>query len=234
MSEDRVNQEPITNQDISRQTRILRGQIKKAPRNHGKGLKKIAEEKLRNERALNMTRNALKVAEEESVRDSLTGLFNLKYFEEYLPTALATARRHEKDASVLFIDLDRFKEVNDREGHAAGDDVLREVARIFQKVLRTEDVPARKGGDEFVVFLPQASADDALNVARRITEAAQETLPFGATTSIGVANYQKDMSPKELIKKADIAMYASKSAGGDTATIYTEGMKNSNSTTREK
>lgn len=235
MTEDTVSQEPITSKEVSREHRILRGQIKKTPRDHGKALRRVAEEKLKNERELAETRTALEKTQQEATRDSLTNLFNEKYFSEYLSTALATIERQRQNASVLFLDLDRFKETNDKMGHAAGDQVLKEVAEIFRKILRDEDVSARKGGDEFVIFLPRASTDQALAVAKRIANAAKENLKeYGTTTSIGVASYEKGMSSKELIAKADTAMYASKEAGGNTATEYKYGMQKNNSTTRAK
>lgn len=152
--------------------------------------------------------------------DALTGLPNRTQLERELQRALASAKRYERCLSLLFIDLDRFKPINDRYGHAMGDAVLREVAARLPKAVRQSDLCARIGGDEFVVLLPEvANPGDGLLVAEKIVNAlsapmhlAGEVLTIGC--SVGIVGYPSGGDDADaLLRQADAAMYEVKQSG---------------------
>ncbi len=152
--------------------------------------------------------------------DSLTGVLNRHRFLELAETHLAHAQRHFRDVSLLMLDLDNFKAINDRHGHAAGDHVLRSICKCWQNQLRGHDLIGRLGGEEFCVLLPDTTGGDALVVAerlRKITE--QQALDYdgeaiGVTVSIGTAMYESIADTiTSVIKRADQCLYQAKSAG---------------------
>ena len=152
--------------------------------------------------------------------DPLTGLANRFSLEAVLPQSIALARRNGWRVALLFIDLDRFKEINDTHGHAVGDQVLREASRRLDKVLRESDFLARIGGDEFVIVLNEADgADDALRVATAIIAEFRPPIEVGEmainiTTSIGISLFPDDGENGDtLLHHADGAMYRVKDAG---------------------
>lgn len=169
---------------------------------------------------------------EQAARDGLTGLYNRAYFLEVLDREMARAIRYGDVLSVLMIDLDEFKQVNDLHGHPAGDDVLREVAQGMRPALRDGDVLARYGGDEFCVLLPNTPAEAASAAAERLRAAvaAARFAPEGHTTvtvSVGLATSEhasrQEGTPSELLLRfADRALYASKNGGGDRVTVWSE------------
>ncbi|HEX7006023.1 MAG TPA: PleD family two-component system response regulator [Alphaproteobacteria bacterium] len=164
-----------------------------------------------------------------ALTDSLTGLYNRRYLDAHLTGQLDRVARTGKPLSVLLIDIDRFKEVNDNHGHDVGDQVLREVSRRVAAHVRSFDTVARLGGEEFVVVMPDADAAAAMTVAERlrgtladtpvpITGAAVGHIPV--TVSIGAAvTDEVDRDPAEaavkLLRRADRALYAAKAAGRD-------------------
>jgi diguanylate cyclase (GGDEF)-like protein len=157
-------------------------------------------------------------AVEENLRqaqeDALTGLLNRRGFDAALPRGQAGA--------VLMIDLDRFKAVNDRHGHAAGDAVLVQTAGVIAASLRGQDIVARFGGEEFVVYLPDAQAEEAVQVAERIRQAiAAEVVveDTAVSASIGVAVAMRGQSTAEAIARADAAAYAAKAQGRNRVTL---------------
>ena len=157
-------------------------------------------------------------AEIEAITDGLTGLYNHRYLHERLTEELDRARREERPLSVLFCDLDFFKDFNDRLGHAAGDDALRTAARLIERCTRRSDVTARYGGEEFVVVLTEAAEPEAVEIAGRIRAAVAEQYREGGelTISIGVASYPGHADGKEaLLEAADRAMYVAKRLGRD-------------------
>jgi len=164
---------------------------------------------------------------EESRTDPLTGLPNRRSLLESARHQLAHAARHRLPVSVLVIDVDHFKDVNDRSGHDAGDRVLAILARVLRDTIREEDTIARFGGDEFVAILPGADCWDAEPVAercRRAVEAAALSLEGGSgpiTVSVGVAQHVGSLSPapEEIIARADRALYRAKAAGRNTIRI---------------
>jgi diguanylate cyclase (GGDEF)-like protein len=146
-----------------------------------------------------------------AVTDSLTGLPNRRYFHQAYPQSLAQALAERVPLGLMLIDVDYFKEINDREGHAAGDDRLRTVVRALEDRLRRGDLLARYGGDEFIVVAPQTSRGDALQLAERLREGAAAA---GASVSIGLAIYPDDADSQDrLIEAADRALYRAKKAG---------------------
>ncbi len=155
--------------------------------------------------------------------DPLTWLFNRRHFDRRLEAELNRALRAEHLLSLLMIDVDQFKSINDRFGHRAGDAVLRAVAGGITQAVRLYDVPTRYGGDEFAVILPEADSEVASRVARRVLEkTAAQTLPAelvaaGRTIalSIGIATFPRPSGDAPaLIEFADTAMYKAKEAGG--------------------
>lgn len=163
--------------------------------------------------------------------DSLTHLPNRSLFNDRLERALANAHRLEKPLTLMFLDLDRFKGVNDTLGHAVGDEMLCQAADRLRHCLRENDTVARLGGDEFVVILSDYKSEDNVPyVATKILEALSR--PFDLTvrevfssTSVGIAVFPEDGdNPTDLLRHADMAMYAAKDAGGDTFRFYSEEM----------
>jgi diguanylate cyclase (GGDEF)-like protein len=149
--------------------------------------------------------------------DPLTGLANRAMFETTLARTLA--RRGGGRAAVLFVDLDGFKAVNDRGGHAAGDDVLRTVAGRIQNALRPADLVARYGGDEFAVLLEDVEADFAVEIGGRLVDAFRQPIEHGTGladvgVSVGVALSRPDDDVDTIVVRADEAMYTAKDAGG--------------------
>ncbi|MBD8532168.1 MULTISPECIES: EAL domain-containing protein [unclassified Massilia] len=164
-------------------------------------------------------------ASDEKIRnlalyDTLTGLANRTLFTERLGAALERARISQQPLAVLFMDLNRFKEINDTQGHGVGDQVLVRVARRFQAALREEEVLARLAGDEFVVVAERADARTAAIIGERLGAALADPVAthgqtFSVGLSIGIATWPRDGADiEDLLKRADIAMYRAKAAGG--------------------
>jgi len=158
----------------------------------------------------------------EARRDALTGLANKRAFDEFLDMALCVAAPEQKSVSLVLLDLDDFKRVNDQEGHLVGDEVLREVGRVFMRVVRANDDVFRIGGEEFAVVVDGTSAV-AVGVAERIRGALAEhrrghKLP---TVSVGIATFPAHASSAEdLPRKADVALYAAKFAGKNRIQVF--------------
>jgi diguanylate cyclase (GGDEF)-like protein len=160
----------------------------------------------------------------QALRDELTGLYNRRFLEETLPRLVAHAERRGAPISVLMLDLDHFKQVNDRHGHAVGDAVLREVGALLIARLRRMDIACRYGGEELIVLLPDCPAADALARAndicasvRALRDRAESSLP-AVTVSIGVAAWpEHGEQVGKVIEAADGALYAAKRAGRDRA-----------------
>jgi diguanylate cyclase (GGDEF)-like protein len=156
--------------------------------------------------------------------DALTGLPNRMLLLSRVDGALARSRRMRHLGALLFLDLDLFKDINDAHGHAAGDEVLREVAQRLTRRLRESDMAARFGGDEFVVLLEEIkSSDDAGEVARDVINLVQTPIPLtdGRTcqvgASIGITLFQGDaVSAADLVRRADKALFEAKDKGGAT------------------
>jgi diguanylate cyclase (GGDEF)-like protein len=158
-------------------------------------------------------------ARRDAAHDPLTGLANRRTAAGRLEVECMRARRQGEPLSVLMLDLDHFKRVNDRWGHAAGDQVLAAVARILCEELRGADLPARYGGEEFLAILPNADSARALRVAERVRERIAGTpiaLPEATariTVSVGIASLAPDEVATALVARADEALYAAKQTG---------------------
>ncbi|MGQ0811137.1 MAG: diguanylate cyclase [Nitrospiraceae bacterium] len=179
---------------------------------------------------------------DQSVRDGLTGLYNHSHFQQLLAVMCAQAQRSHVPLSVLFIDLDNFKSINDTHGHAAGDQVLREMGWLLDsqqardqrdRLTRGGDIAARYGGEEFAVILPNTSVEGAVSFAERLRHrvttlmllpelAAIVDPPFLLTCSIGVATFPVHASiPSDLIPAADSAVYDAKKSGKNCVRVST-------------
>jgi diguanylate cyclase (GGDEF)-like protein len=164
-----------------------------------------------------------KALEEElrlrATTDGLTGLMNRRYFMDIAEQALDTCRRYGHPCSVLMLDADHFKAINDRYGHPVGDEVLVALARVLRKMLRRSDLIARYGGEEFVMLLPHTSAAAALATAQRLRERCGQLVlsrsegTVRVTVSIGVATWVAGESLARMLSRADAALYVAKARG---------------------
>ncbi len=160
--------------------------------------------------------------------DSLTEIHNRRHIEEALRAALGAARRHDSDVALLLVDIDRFKEFNDSQGHLAGDRALRHVARRLEDSLRVEDVIGRWGGEEFIVVLPGADAECAVMVAERLRASIASSdvdssgeEPWALTVTIGVSCWS-GQDAEDLVNEADRALYRGKDDGRNLVRLYRE------------
>jgi diguanylate cyclase (GGDEF)-like protein len=148
--------------------------------------------------------------------DALTGLHNRRYFHETLARELDRANRYQRLLSLVLVDVDGFKEINDRMGHLAGDAALAEIADRVRKVVRSADIPCRVGGDEFAVIVPEAELGQARQLVGRIQRAVSSE-PIAKAgrirVSAGVAELQPNDSPTSLFERADESLYEAKHAG---------------------
>jgi len=173
--------------------------------------------------------NAFAKVVKESTHDSLTGLFNRTYFCETLEQQIASANRLNANLSMLFLDIDDFKEVNDSFGHQAGDMVLSSFAGMIQEETRGSDIATRYGGEEFVILMTHTDCISALVLAKRIREkiAKKAHIIDGKshhlTVSGGIASYPVHaQTAKDLIKLADSALYRAKGAGKNNISLFKE------------
>lgn len=160
-------------------------------------------------------------------RDGLTSVFNRRYFESQILQEISRAERYEGTLSVLMLDLDGFKKLNDEFGHLLGDEVLRRVSAIFSENLRKSDILCRYGGDEFAVLLPSTAGQNATKVAEKLRAAVASCefpgVPRPVTLTIGVAAYPLHGRDRDdLIKAADNALYAAKQAGRNRVVCATK------------
>ncbi len=153
--------------------------------------------------------------------DALTGLRNYRAFQETLRTEMHRSQRYGRPLGLVMLDIDSFKELNDKFGHPAGDAALTALGKVIRAATRTEDFAARTGGDEISILLPETGAAGGLSVVRRLLAAVREhkimvdgkRLPF--SISVGVAFFKPDMSIPQLVGAADQALYKAKQAGRD-------------------
>lgn len=172
--------------------------------------------KLYAERLRTMVSSAVEMA----VTDSLTGLYNRRYLDAHLLSAVQRAETSGKPVCILLFDIDHFKAINDAYGHDAGDDVLRTFADRLRAGVRGVDLLARYGGEEFVLVMPETDASFAASVAERLRSEVEQvmfTTALGAsihvTVSVGIAQWQRGDVPERLFRRADQALYAAKRAG---------------------
>ncbi len=155
-----------------------------------------------------------------TIRDGLTSVANVRYLNEFLEREFARSRRHGRELSVVLIDIDFFKKINDSLGHLTGDYVLRELARVVESRVRRDELFARYGGEEFCLVLPETGRDGAVAYAEIIRRSVEthrfvfDGTDVPVTISCGVAGFTPEMSrPVDIIKAADEALYRAKRAG---------------------
>ncbi|MCU7923858.1 MAG: sensor domain-containing diguanylate cyclase [Candidatus Thiodiazotropha sp. (ex Dulcina madagascariensis)] len=163
--------------------------------------------------------------EQMAATDKLTGTANRQAFEILFEQTVRSAKRKEASLSVVMLDIDRFKQVNDTYGHLAGDLVLRTVANLIRRAIRESDTVCRWGGEEFLLLLPECDLDHARKLAERIRSAVEaRSIATGldrvtVTASLGVAQYGHDELPAELLSRADRALYEAKGQGRNRVTL---------------
>ena len=147
----------------------------------------------------------------QALLDSLTGIYNMGAMRNELRKALASAKRQGNKVSLIYIDVDDFKKINDLEGHLKGDEVLQHMGKVLQQSVREVDIPCRYGGDEFCVILPDCSRENAQIVSQKIENAFHDKYPE-IHLSIGISETGNEVyeDPKNLIQKADEQMYQAK------------------------
>lgn len=168
--------------------------------------------------------------EEMAISDELTGLKNHRYLVGRLEEEVKRSQRYVSPLSVLFLDLDNFKQINDTHGHLAGDWILKRVGQILQESVRQVDIPGRYGGDEFVVILPETTLDDAQKIAERIRQKIENCCLVGkevssrVTASMGVAQLkmgqETEKAAENLLAQADDALYTAKKLGGNRVAVF--------------
>ena len=164
---------------------------------------------------------------EQSIRDPLTGLYNRRYMEAVFKQQLSRVTRHLHPLGIIMIDIDHFKLFNDTHGHAAGDALLRELARFLQNHIRSEDVACRYGGEEFILIMPDASLETARQRAEQLRGEAKGIHIHdaglsleGITLSLGVAVYpQHGRNREDVMRAADAALYRAKQEGRDKVIV---------------
>jgi diguanylate cyclase (GGDEF)-like protein len=170
--------------------------------------------------------------QELTITDDVTGLYNARHLYKTLETEVYRSARFAYEFTVLFIDLDHFKQVNDTHGHLVGSKLLMEIGYLIKAQLRLIDYAFRYGGDEFVVLLPQTGKDAALIVAKRLRDSLrtsmfcqEEGLNLNVRASMGVATYPHDAkTPREIIRQADAMMYLVKNTSRDNIGIAARGV----------
>ncbi|MBL4798370.1 MAG: diguanylate cyclase [Oleispira sp.] len=157
-----------------------------------------------------------------AMHDQLTGIYNRHYLIEAAQHKIARATRHKQPLSLLMLDIDHFKAVNDTYGHSKGDEVLQEVSQVLKTQNRTEDVVARFGGEEFIILLDQCDSDSAEQKSQYLRKTIEELNPSGIkiTISIGIAQLnQTGDSFDDLLKRADLAVYQAKDQGRNCVVV---------------
>ncbi|MCJ7792500.1 MAG: GGDEF domain-containing protein [Candidatus Marinimicrobia bacterium] len=169
----------------------------------------------------------------EGFQDKLTGLFNRDFFDQVAILLVALAQRQKEPLTLLYLDLDDFKKINDQYGHPQGDRVLEKVGAVIKQSLRASDLAARYGGEEVVILLPRTKPEAAKKVAQRLLKnLANHTFKISGslqekkgqslklTASLGLAEYQPGMNPCELIGQADQALLQAKKTGKNKIVVY--------------
>ena len=165
---------------------------------------------------------------ELATKDGMTKLYIYRHFYTLLENEIRRCQRYDRNMSLIMMDIDNFKKINDTYGHLTGDNILRRLAVVLQETVRKIDIPARYGGEEFVVILPETNKEDACIIAERIRKNVSEIVvkvnddqDLSPTISMGVAQYSTDgKEPKELINAADTALYFSKHNGKNMVATY--------------
>jgi diguanylate cyclase (GGDEF)-like protein len=162
----------------------------------------------------------------QATTDGLTGLVNHKTFYEILEKELWRSRRYGGQISLIMVDIDNLKNINDAYGHRAGDKAIWEISRRIKECIRQIDTAARYGGDEFAVILLNTSLEDAIIVAQRMVDAVsnsqttwqKEQIPL--SISVGLGQYDAETTPEDITNRSDQALYMAKQAGKNTVRIF--------------
>ncbi len=162
-----------------------------------------------------------KQLEKQATVDFLTGLYNRRFFKHQLELAIERAKRYKIPFSLIILDIDHFKRINDQFGHLVGDQVLKEVAKLIKQNIRKVDIPARYGGEEFVVIIPGTGIEGAISAAKRLRKSIEShrfgtsEQPIRITVSMGVSTYSpfSPLSAEEFLAKVDQLLYAAKEKG---------------------
>lgn len=154
-----------------------------------------------------------------------TGLFSPQFFEAELTQEIAEKKRTDEPLSLIMVDLDKLKKINDTLGHRAGDRAIISIAKAIIRVVRKADVPCRWGGDEFSILLPDTSSKGAVKLGERIRNELRKIQPLKVekrvevNVSIGITQLKKDDSPNSMFDRADKAVYLAKAKGGNTVEV---------------
>jgi diguanylate cyclase (GGDEF)-like protein len=162
------------------------------------------------------------VLAQAAATDSLTGLRNHRAFQESLLSLVQMAERYGQPLALIMLDIDHFKQFNDRFGHPAGDELLRQVASVLRRSARAYDVVARYGGEEFAILLPNTDLEEAIRVAERLRQqiAAIQNPHAPVSASFGVVAYRRGSAPATLLYEADSALYEAKRRGRNRVCVY--------------
>jgi diguanylate cyclase (GGDEF)-like protein len=174
-------------------------------------------------RAVAATQRLLQEMREQTIRDSLTSLYNRRFLQDYLERELIRARRERAPLALIMMDLDRFKRLNDSEGHQAGDQVLVQMGALLKRHVRGSDIACRYGGEEFAVVLPKTTLESAQRRSAEICSAIRREAELlrGVTASLGVALCPAHATDaEELLRAADHALYEAKRAGRNQVRIF--------------
>ncbi len=176
-------------------------------------------------RVLEKQKNAIENIKELSLRDQLTGLYLRRHMKDVLDDLLYNFNRYKKVFSIIMMDLDDFKDINDTYGHLAGDEVLKTVASILKRYTRHSDISFRYGGDEFIVLLPETQLEDALVVAEKIRKKISSVrfkkneVEFTCSVSLGVTQVKEGDSVESILERVDEALYKTKRTSKGEITV---------------
>jgi len=176
-------------------------------------------------RVLEKQKSAIENIRELSLRDQLTGLYLRRHMKDVLDDLLYNFNRYKKVFSVIMMDLDNFKDINDTYGHLAGDEVLKTVASILKRYTRQSDISFRYGGDEFIVLLPETQLEDALVVAEKIRKKISSVkfkkneVEFTCSVSLGVTQVKEGDSIESILERVDEALYKTKRTSKGEITV---------------
>jgi diguanylate cyclase (GGDEF)-like protein len=174
-------------------------------------------------RAIEAMQRVLQDLREQTIRDPLTSLYNRRFLQDYLERELIRAKRERAPLALIMMDLDRFKRINDRAGHQAGDQVLVEVGALLKRHVRGSDIACRYGGEEFAVVLPKTTLESARRRSAEICSAIRREAELlrGVTASLGVALCPAHATDAEdLLRAADHALYKAKGGGRNQVRIF--------------
>ncbi len=164
-----------------------------------------------------------KKIEFESLHDSLTKIFNRRSYNNIMDLEIARSLRYNRDLSLILFDIDYFKNINDKYGHKAGDDVLIDLAKVVIETIRKSDSVFRVGGEEFVIISPESTAENVFILSEKVRKKIENhlfVLDINMTISLGIAEFHSDITKDELYHQADQALYLSKNKGRNCSSIF--------------